>query len=369
MKTSRKVKALRDAADGRYARNGTPAGRQGADGYDFETETDDPWQAEGEFLASRGLDPDEYYSPQVRMHIDRSREHARGSTTVTMKKIPWWSRLDSWLLIIITVANIAFAAAAGGASWHQQYVYIFQWKHDHFWAAIQAFLPDIGAILCATAAVVCARLKRRAGLERLGVVLFALSSGLMNFFGADVKNLGSIATYIGPPLAFAFSAEIMFRSVRYYALRNVEVDETEKVSAWWVGLKIFLYLARIPLAPVSTLRGMRWWVLITTPLPSKPGTLTGVAPPVQLVSAEAAAIESGPRPPAAPAKRGRPRATTGPTADLIRLIGDEHGWDGLDPGQASQLGADYAPKVGLTVKAARKAARGHVQRLQEGSEV
>ena len=99
------------------------------------------------------------------------------------------------------------AAAMGVVSWHAQYAFVYAAKHQHTASALEALGLDAGAVIFAFLALALARLRRRAVIERVLVVVCAAGSCGMNLLAANLGSPRSVAVYVMPPVLFAATTD------------------------------------------------------------------------------------------------------------------------------------------------------------------
>jgi hypothetical protein len=112
-----------------------------------------------------------------------------------------------------------------------------------------------------------------ARVERLFVVGCAVGSAGMNLAAANTASLRAVLAYVVPPL---FLAAVVDRTVS--VVRRHYLGEAD-ASAWSALGRVTLYATRLFLAPVSTTKGFRRWVLNSAPVPEPdaPGALSIVS--------------------------------------------------------------------------------------------
>lgn len=180
---------------------------------------------------------------------------------------------------LVNTATILLGVRAAGllaVSLAAQYRYIFHAKHDSWPAIIEAVALDAGMIIFSLLALGLARGGQTARIERALIVVCACGSAAMNYAGADVSSVRSVAAYVMPPVFLAIVTDRVIAVVRRHVL-----GMAAERSAWAalgraaliaaaVAGKAVLYGLRLALAPRSTLGGARRWVLLATPLPAAP---------------------------------------------------------------------------------------------------
>ena len=247
------------------------------------------------------------------------------------------------------------AAAAAVVSWDAQYVMVRQARHVPVIAALEAGIPDTGALIFAALGIALALHGRRALRPRtLNVACVGLSL-TMNAIAA-APGWRNLAVWAMPPVAYALASDTLIGVVRARALaRHQDLGAPlapEEVTPLAMAGGLVLWLLRLALAPASTLAGFRAWVLAECPV--APGRRA-----------------SRPSPPAAPARlrRGRgthPRKAT-KTARFLSLVAERHGDLSAVPlDRVAGISAALAPEVALHPGAARTALRKAVLAAKNG---
>ena len=165
--------------------------------------------------------------------------------------------------ILLAVASgllLLLAAAQAYASWRAQYVFVDKARRAPLAAGLEAAGLDTAAVIFALLGLAHARMGRPARIERVLNVACALGSMVMNVLAADLGSPRSVAVYVLPPVLYAACSDRLIA----VAGSAAGVQET---SLWRVAGAAAPYLLRLVLAPPSTARGLRRWVLAATPLP------------------------------------------------------------------------------------------------------
>ena len=150
-------------------------------------------------------------------------------------------------------------------SWSAQYGFIHAAKHATWPSAAEAVGLDIAAVIFALLGLARSRLGQRAIVERCLNAACAAGSMLMNVLAADMGSPRSVAVYLLPPLLYVAASD------RLIAVMGAAGGAGE-TSVWRRAGTAAPFLLRLVLAPPSTARGLRQWVLGATPLP-------GASPP------------------------------------------------------------------------------------------
>jgi hypothetical protein len=244
------------------------------------------------------------------------------------------------LLFLLGAGLLAVSLAA-------QYSYLFRQRHQSAASLIEALALDVGMVIFSLLALGLARSGKPAKAERVLIMVCAGGSALMNYAAADVFSPRSVLAYVMPPVFLAVVADRVISVVRRHFL-----GEKETRSAWAAMGAVVLYGLRFVLAPPSTARGVRRYVLQATPLPE-----ITAAEPVPVIT-------SVPR---------RPRAIVSPrtgtkTGDLLDLVVKRYGpLEALPLADCSKIATTLAGEIDLhpgsartaLLKAARSAQNGH----------
>ena len=316
--------------------------------------------------------PDEYYDEdaprrpgQRILNVTFRRPKSGQNTERTADPAATWLRSA-----LIGLGVLATAAAA--VSFAAQYALVVAAKGVPWVAALEAAIPDAGAVVFACLGIALALKGKRALRARGGNLACVGLSLTMNLLAAHAGWRG-IAIWVMPSAVYTFASDTLIGVIRAYVLAKLgETDDGRTVLDIFGGL--LLWVLRLTLAPASTLTGFRSWVLTC---PVAPGRLAEVAAPD--VPALPAAVPPGsagipladPEPEAQVKDTGRaasrrPRAES-KTAAFLALVEDRHGeLAGIDPAKVARIAADLAPEVGLDVGAARSALRPRVLAAQAG---
>ena len=295
-----------------------------------------------------------------------------GMTLVTAPRRPWlWpqrdrkerqprergpegSRLIAWALALLFALGLGLLAVSYAA----QFRYVMTERHQEVASAIEAGCLDVGLCVLSLLALGLARKGLSSSTERALIVVVAVASAAMNYAAADATSPRSVLAYVVPPL---FLAVVVDRTVA--TIRRHVLGMQDGRSPWTAAGRAGLYVLRLFLAPVSTPRGLRQWVLAATPLPAGPGPAA-----ITAVPAEAPA----PIPP--PARKALPRPA-GPardgtkTARFLALVEDRHGpMAGIPLSRVSPIAAQLAPEADLDPGAARTALGKALRAAQNGGE-
>ncbi len=172
----------------------------------------------------------------------------------------------AWLLALV-------GAGALYVSFSAQRQYVFGARHQDAASIIEAVLLDVLLIVFTLLALGLSRAGKSSRTERALILACAIASAYMNVSDADTASPRSVVAYAVAPVALAVVVDRVVAVIRRHVLG---VDEA---SAWTtlgravvavVGLSgvVLLYSLRFALAPPSTAKGLRRWVLVVTPLPA-----------------------------------------------------------------------------------------------------
>ena len=186
-----------------------------------------------------------------------------------------------WWLRGAAVALGVLAAAAAAVSWDAQYAMVRAAKPVPVVAALEAGIPDVGAVVFAALGVALALHGKRAVRSRtLNAACIGISLG-MNALAAG-RGWRDLAIWVMPAAVYAVASDTLIGVVRAWVLARARhqgealADDGLTPLAAIAGLA--LWLLRLSLAPRSTLTGFRSWVITDCPVaPSlRPGHLAEV---------------------------------------------------------------------------------------------
>jgi hypothetical protein len=260
-------------------------------------------------------------------------------------------RAGTWLRnAMIALGLLALAAAV--VSYAAQYHMVYAAKGAKVVAALEAGIPDVSAVVFASLGIALALHGKRALRARaLNVASVATSIG-MNALAAG-PGWRNAAIWVMPPVAYALASDTAIGVIRAYAIarqRQLREDlADDEATPLAIAGGIVLWLLRLCLAPLSTCKGFRRWVVETCPVApdwravTQEGRPELIAPqhrPVSRVSGRARS------------RRGRESKTT----RFLALVREHHGdLAGIDPAMVSRICSELAPQVDLNVGSARSA--------------
>ena len=220
------------------------------------------------------------------------------------------------------------AGAAAAVSFAAQFVLVYATKGIPWVAAVEAAIPDAGAVVFACLGIALALKGKRALRARGGNLACIGLSLVMNLLAARAGWRG-IAIWIMPSAVYAFASDTLISVIRAYELARLGKADSGRTMLWISG-QAALYLLRFILAARSTCRGLRHQVLIMTPVPDP----------------EAAAISPAPD---VPELTGPPPSKT---ARFLGLVEDRHGpLAGIDLAEVSPIAAPWHPRSSSNVGA------------------
>ena len=201
------------------------------------------------------------------------RNGQRAVTAVPRRR--WWKRdrrpgerdrAAAWLRVAMAALGL-LAATAASVSFQAQYVLVREVKTTagEVIAAMQAAIPDAGALVFAALGIAMALCGRRALRARAGNVLCVGISLAMNAIAA-APTPRALAVWIMPAALYALASDTLIMVIRSHAiarqmaLRERLADDGETTPLAIIG-GLCLWLLRLALAPLSTLGGFRGWVV------------------------------------------------------------------------------------------------------------
>jgi hypothetical protein len=270
-------------------------------------------------------------------------------------------RTHAWLRSAM-IALTVLAAAAAAVSWDAQYVLVRGVKRETVIAALEAGIPDVGALVFASLGVALALHGKRAIRARVLNVACVGISLVMNAL-ASAPGWRDLAIWVMPSAVYALASDTLIEVIRALVIARERragqalADDEATPMAMIGGL--FLWLLRLALAPPSTITGFRRWALDECPVapgrkaplpaPARPGCLT-VRPQDNYGS---------------PAPRnGRP----GKQSRLLEIAGQRHDLTTLPLRQVSGIANQIGAEVSLSPGTARRVLLAHVRALQNGQE-
>jgi hypothetical protein len=252
------------------------------------------------------------------------------------------------------------AAAAAAVSWDAQYVMVRQARHVPVIAALEAGIPDTGALIFAALGIALALHGRRALRPRtLNVACVGLSLA-MNAIAAG-PGWRDTAIWVMPAAVYALASDTLIGVVRAWALARMHATgqalEGEETTPLAVAGAVLLWLLRLALAPASTLTAFRRWTVEECPIaPGRKAPAPPPRPPAALPAAEPLAFLAGRR-----HSNGKPHKQD----LLIALASQRYNLPRLPLNRVARIAGQIGAEVGLHPGTARRVLRAHVQTLQQ----
>jgi len=183
-----------------------------------------------------------------------------GPRRVTVTSLKLGGRQDSdrahaWLRSA-TIALAVLAAAAAAVSWNAQYVLVRAVKQTTVIAALEAGIPDVGALIFAALGIALALHGKRAIRARaLNVACVGISLA-MNAL-ASTPGWRDLAIWVMPSAVYALASDTLIGVIRARAVARIRQDgqvlaDDEATPMAIVG-GLLLWLLRLALAPPSTI--------------------------------------------------------------------------------------------------------------------
>jgi hypothetical protein len=291
-------------------------------------------------------------SPASSLHEVRAADSRRGRHATR-------DRAQSWLRNAM-IALAVLAAAAAAVSWDAQYVLVKAVKHTPMIAALEAGIPDVGALIFAALGIALALHGRRAIRARtLNVACVGISLA-MNAL-ASAPGWQDLAIWVMPSAVYALASDTLIGVIRAWAIaraqaRHETLADDEPTPIAIIG-GLLLWLLRLALAPPSTIAGFRRWALEECPI--APGRKA--QPPTAAGSGHAPERES-------PSGRSPARRAVKPgkQARMILLARQRHDLAALPLKQVSGIANQIGAEVDLAPGTARRVLLAHVRALQNG---
>jgi len=264
----------------------------------------------------------------------------------------WWLRGASLVLALL-------AAAAAAVSWQAQYVMVRHVKHVAIVAAIEAAIPDAGAVIFAALGVALALHGNRALRPR---VLNAACIGISLAMNALAAGHGwrDLAIWVMPAAVYAVASDTLISVVRAWVLARQRAggglaDDGPDLMAGLGGT--LLWLLRLAVAGRSTLRGFRDWVIEECPVaPGRKAAPALLPPPAP-----------GPARPKPPRRRSRRVGAPTKRELLILRAGARRDLASIPLGEVSKLASALAAEMGYSPGTARRELARHVRELQSAA--
>ena len=175
------------------------------------------------------------------------------------------------------------AAAAAVVSFSAQYLMVLDYRGNRAVAALEAAIPDAAALVFASLGIALALHGKRAIRARLLNVGAVATSVFMNF-AAAAPGWRGLAVWVMPPVAYALASDTAIGVIRAWTIaraRELREDLADDEATPLAILGGFLlWVLRLALAPVSTAKGFRAWVVQECPVaPGRTAALKELATP------------------------------------------------------------------------------------------
>src|SRR6266536_170949 len=277
---------------------------------------------------------------------------------------PAADRAGRWLRTAMAALG-ALALAAAAVSYQAQYAMVLAYKGSRIIAAVQAAIPDAGALVFASLGIALALQGKRAIRPRVLNVACVAISIAMNALAA-AAGWTALAVWVMAPVLYALASDTLVAAIRAWSIaRQRELAEDladDDGSPLAIVGGVLLWLLRLALAPPSTVKGFRSWVVDEVRV--APGRTAGqLAAPAQVL-----ALAPAPQASAAARQPGRAAGRAGTkTAQFLALVQARHGHLAALPlADVSRVCSELAGDVGLNAGAARTALRAAVLAAQNG---
>jgi len=262
----------------------------------------------------------------------------------------------SWLRCAM-LALAALALAAAVVSFAAQFKLVYAFKHSPAIAALQAGIPDAGALVFASLGIALALQGRRAIRARILNVACVGISVAMNAIAAAPGWRG-LAIWIMAPVLYALASDTLIGVIRAWSIARqkalAEALDEDEATPLAILAGVLLWLLRLALAPPSTVLGFRRWVIEECPVAPGRTQAVAAAPPARPISL--------PRTAAAAAPRDGTK-----TSRFLALVEDRYGSLATVPvDQVSPICAELAAEADLDAGSARTALRRAVLAAQNG---
>jgi hypothetical protein len=277
----------------------------------------------------------------------------------------------TWLRSALVGLGV-LAATAAAVSFAAQYQLIYTAKGIRWASVLEAGIPDVGSMVFAALGIALALKGKRALRARGGNLACVGLSLAMNLLAAAAGWRG-VAIWVMPSAVYAFASDTLIGVIRAHVLASQGRTDSEKTALAALG-GLLLWTLRLLLAPPSTLKGFRSWIVESCPV--APGRAAVTAPNVAVLPAApvtpgSAAISS--TEPEARVNEGEPGRARRPrgeskTAQFLALVIERHGkLANIDPAHVSRIASELAPEVGLNEGSARSALRPRVLAARGGA--
>ncbi len=271
-----------------------------------------------------------------------------------------------WLRAAIAAVAV-LAAGSAAASWDAQYRMVDQTRHQEVVAAVEAAIPDAGALFFGCLGIALALHGRRAIRPRAlnaGCVGLSLTMNAI----ASAPGWRSVAIWVMPSAMYAVASDTLITVIRAFTTQD-EDGPLARLRRWLhqagTGARgLLLWSLRLVLAFPSTASGFRQWVIDVGPV--APGRRSGPAHR-QPDGARAAGHHTARAQPSGRRTSARPARGSTKRERLITRAGQQWGdLAALPLSQVPGVATSAAAEVGLHAGTARRYLRAHVLALQNG---
>jgi hypothetical protein len=267
------------------------------------------------------------------------------------------SRLIAFSAALLTLLAVGLLSVSIAA----QYRYFLSERHQITASMIESGALDVGMLVFSLLALGLARKGLSARPERALIVACATTSAVMNYAPAQAGDWRSVLAWTMPPVFLAVVADRVIAVTRRHFLGMSGGRSAWRDGLGWAAMAAkvtglgMLYVLRVPLAPVSTSKGLRQAVLNATPLPQA----APAAPLVDVVTSyprSVSVVQAALRERALRNPPGTRRSGATKTARFLDLVKERHGeLAGIPLDQASQIATAIAPEAELHPASARTA--------------
>jgi hypothetical protein len=267
-------------------------------------------------------------------------------------------RAEAWLRSAMG-ALAALAAAAAAVSWDAQYVLVRHVKHAPVIAALEAGIPDIGAVIFAALGIALA-LHGRHAIRARALNLACIGISLTMNALASAPGWRDLAIWIMPSAVYALASDTLIGVIRAWVIARLQhggqvLADDEATPIAIIG-GLLLWLLRLALAPPSTVSGFRRWAVEECPI--APGRKA------------ARPLPTGQGPARTPRRHQppdtEPRKRPGKQARMLALAAQRHDLTRIPLKQVSRIANTIGAEVDLSPGTARRVLLAHVRALQNG---
>jgi len=288
-------------------------------------------------------------------------QHGAGKPGMTRAGSAPGDRARAWLASAIAALAV-LAAAAAAVSWDAQYTLVEAIKKVPAIAALEAGIPDMGALIFAALGIALALHGRRAVRPR-GLNLACIGISLAMNALAAAPGWRDLAVWVMPAAVYALASDTLIGVVRAWAIARTHqagqelADDDTTPMAILGGL--ILWLLRLALAPPSTLTGFRRWALDTCPVaPGRTGPPSRTLRSRDEQAGRPARRTTGGSPPG--------RSKPGKQDRMLTLAAQRHDLATLPLKRVSGIANQIGAEVTLSPGTARRVLLAHVRALQNG---